>query len=120
MGMHNYRELKIWKRSMDFVVKIYEITATFPREERYGLISQMRCCAVSVPSNISEGAGRATNRQLRRFLEFSMGSINELQTQIELACRVKYLDQKIADVLLDEALQIYKMILTFYNSLDDE
>jgi len=60
MGMHNYRELKIWQRSMDFVVKVYEISTVFPKEEKYGLTAQLRSCAVSVPSNISEGAGRGT------------------------------------------------------------
>jgi four helix bundle protein len=120
MGMHNYRELKIWQRSMDFVVRIYEVSADFPKEERYGLTSQLRSCAVSIPSNISEGAGRSTNKQFKRFLEFSMGSANEAQTQIELASRVKYLQKEIADSLVDEALQIYKMILSFYNSLKDE
>ncbi len=91
MGMHNYRELKIWQRSMEFVVRVYEISANFPKEERYGLTSQLRGCVVSVPSNISEGAGRGTNKQFKRFLEFSMGSINEAQTQIEVAFRVNYL-----------------------------
>jgi four helix bundle protein len=90
MGMHNYRELKIWQRSMDFVVKIYEISTDFPKEEKYGLTAQLRSCAVSIPSNISEGAGRGTNKQFKRVIEFSMGSVNEAQTQIELACRVKY------------------------------
>ena len=120
MGMHNFRELKIWQRSMDFVVKIYEVSAEFPKEERYGLISQIRACVVSVPSNISEGAGRGTNKQFKRFLEYSMGSINEVQTQIELAGRVKYISKEICETLLDEALQIYKMILGFYNGLKDE
>ncbi|MCY7309523.1 MAG: four helix bundle protein [Chitinophagaceae bacterium] len=118
--MHNYRELKIWQRSMDFVVKVYEISANFPKEERYGLTSQLRSCAVSVPSNISEGAGRGTNKQFKRFLEFSMGSINEAQTQIELAHRIKHIQQEVYNILIDEALQIYKMILSFYNSLKDE
>lgn len=118
--MHNYRELKIWQRSMDYVVRVYEISSNFPKEEKYGLTAQLRSCAVSVPSNISEGAGRGTNKQFRRFLEFSMGSINEAQTQVELAYRVNYLAKEIYDSLIDEALQIYKMILAFYNSLKDE
>ncbi len=120
MGMHNYRELRIWNRSMDFVVKIYEVSAGFPKEERYGLTSQLRRCTVSVPSNISEGAGRGTNRQFKRFLEISMGSINEVQTQIELAYRVNYIGKENYDYLIGEALQIYKMILAFYNSLKDD
>ena len=118
--MHNYRELKIWQRSMDFVVKIYEVSANFPKEEKYGLTAQLRGCVISVPSNISEGAGRGTNKQFKRFLEFSMGSINGVQTQVELAYRVAYLLKEVYDSLIDEALQIYKMILAFYNSLKDE
>jgi four helix bundle protein len=117
MGMHRYKDLKIWQRAMDFVERVYEVSAFFPKDERFGLTSQLRRCAVSVPSNISEGAGRATNPQFRRFLEFSMGSINEAQTQLELAYRLKYITEDIWKELVEEALQIYKMILTFYNSL---
>jgi four helix bundle protein len=120
MGMHKYRELKIWQRSMEFVVKVYEVSIEFPKEEKFGLTSQLRRCAVSVPSNISEGAGRGTNLQFKRFLEFSMGSINEAQTQLELAYRVSYLKKEQYEFLIDEALQIYKMILSFYNKLNDE
>ena len=117
MGMHNYRELKIWQRSMDFVVRIYEATSKFPTDEKFGLTSQLRRCAISVPSNISEGAGRETNQEFKRFLQFSMGSLNELRTQIEIAFRIGYLKIDSFDRLAEEALQIYKMILSFYNSL---
>ena len=117
MGMHNYRELKIWQRSMDFVVRVYEVTANFPGDEKYGLVSQLRRCTVSIPSNISEGAGRATNRQFKQYLEFSMGSVNEVQTQLELAYRLNYIDKTVYEELVDEGIQIYKMILAFYNSL---
>jgi len=120
MGMHNYRELKIWQRSMDFVERIYKVSAGFPKEEKYGLIAQIRSCAVSIPSNISEGAGRATNKQFKYFLEIAMGSINELQTQIELAHRFSYILNDVYKQIIDEGLQIYKMILAFYNSLGDE
>ena len=120
MGMHNYRELKIWQRSMDFAEKIYIISVQFPKEEKYGLTSQLRRCAVSVPSNISEGAGRSTNKQFKYFLEMSMGSLNELQTQTELAYRFAYIQNKDYQELIDEELQIYKMILGLYNSLSDE
>jgi four helix bundle protein len=120
MGMHNYRELKIWQRSMDFVVKVYEVSDQFPVAEKYGLTSQLRRSVVSVPANISEGAGRGTNKQFRSFLEYAMGSINEVQTEIELAFRIQYIAQSEYDYLMDEALQIYKMILAFYNSLNNE
>mgnify|MGYP003582081099 CR=1 FL=1 len=115
--MHNFRELKIWQRAMDFVVRIYNATSNFPKEEQYGLTSQLRKSAVSVPSNISEGAGRGTNKQFGHFLEISMGSINEAQTQIELASRLKYIGNEEYEFLADEAIQIYKMILGFYNGL---
>lgn len=118
--MHNYRELKIWNRSMEFAVRVYEVSSLFPKEEKFGLTSQLRRSAVSVPSNISEGAGRGTNKQFKQFLEYAMGSINEAQTEIELAYRVKHLAKNDYDFLIDEALQIYKMILAFYNSLKNE
>ncbi len=115
--MHNFRDLKIWQRSMDFVVEVYEITKDFPAEERYGIISQQRRSAVSIPSNISEGAGRGSNPQFKHFLEMSMGSCNELITQIELSNKLKFISEEQKNKLIDEATQIYKMILGFYNSL---
>jgi four helix bundle protein len=118
MGMHNFRELKIWQRAMDLAVEVYKIVdAFFPKEEKYGLSSQVKKSAVSVPSNISEGAGRATNNQFRYFLEIAMGSNNELQTQLELARRFNYITQETTDKILDEAIQVYKMTLAFYNTL---
>jgi four helix bundle protein len=69
---------------------------------------------------ISEGAGRGTNKQFRQFLEMSMGSCNEVQTQIELSYRFKYISKEVLDKTIDEAFQIYKMILAFYNSLKDD
>ncbi len=118
MGMHNFQQLRIWQRSMDLAEEVYKIAATFPKEEKYGLSSQIRRCAVSVPSNISEGAGRGTNGQFRQFLEYSMGSCNEVQTQLELARRFKYVSDELAQQLIDEAMQVFKMILKFYNSLN--
>ena len=117
MGMHNFRELKIWQRAMDLAVEVYKIVDTFPKEEKYGLSAQAKKSAVSVPSNISEGAGRATNNQFKYFLEISMGSNNELQTQLELARRFNYITQEVTDKIIDEAIQVYKMTLAFYNTL---
>lgn len=116
--MHNFRELKIWQRSMDFVVVIYTIVQQLPQDERYGLVSQIKRSAVSIPSNISEGAGRGTNPQFKHFLEIAMGSCNELITQIELSFRLKFIPENQRDNVLDEAIQIYKMILGFYNTLN--
>ncbi len=102
---------------MDLAEKIYKVTKTFPKEERFGITAQMRDCAVSIPSNISEGAGRNSNAQFKHFLEIAMGSSNELQTQVELSRRLEYLTNEIAVEILDELIQIFKMILVFYNTL---
>jgi four helix bundle protein len=77
---------------MDLVVKIYELTKVFPREELYGLTAQIRRAAVSVPSNISEGAAGRSITQFRNFLSIAIGSLNEISTQLEIAYRVGYLD----------------------------
>lgn len=118
--MHHYKELKIWQRSMDLVVNIYKLSAGFPKDELYGLQSQMRRCAVSVPSNIAEGAGRGTDRQFKHFLEIAMGSINELATQVEISFQLNYLEASVKEGLTDEIAQIYKMVLTFYKSLKND
>ena len=104
---------------MDLAEEVYKVVALFPKEEKYGLVSQLRRCAVSVPSNISEGAGRATKKQFQHFLEFSMGSCNELQTQLELSKRFGYLEEADASRVTDEVNQLYRMILSFYNTLNE-
>lgn len=87
-----HKRLLAWQRSMDLVVKIYELSKGFPREEVYGLTSQIRRAAVSVPSNISEGAANRSVIQFRNFLSVAIGSLNEISTQLEIAYRVGYLD----------------------------
>lgn len=119
MGMHNFRELKIWQRSMDLAKEVYKVVSMFPTEEKFGLVSQLSRCAVSIPSNISEGAGRATKKQFQHFLEYSMGSCNELQTQLELSRRFGYLNEADASRVTDEINQVYRMILSFYNTLNE-
>jgi four helix bundle protein len=78
---HSYRDLIAWQKSMDLVESTYRLTRTFPREEVYGLVSQMRCAAVSVPSNIAEGQGRMSCGEFRQFLGHARGSLLELETQ---------------------------------------
>jgi four helix bundle protein len=119
MGMHKFRELKIWQRSMDLTEMIYQLTDGFPKDEKFGLSAQLKRCAVSIPSNISEGAGRGTNRQFKYFLAISMGSCNEVQTQIELSFRFKFIKKEVLEKVVEETIQIYRMILTFYHSLKD-
>jgi len=80
--MHNLQELKIWQKAINLSIGVYEITSNFPKEEKYGLISQIRRSAVSIPSNIAEGAGRNSNKEFVHFLSIANGSAFELQTQL--------------------------------------
>lgn len=89
--MHNIKELKIWNKAMELAVKIYEASGQFPADERFGLTSQTRRCAVSIPSNISEGAGRNTKGEFMQFLGIANGSSYELQTQIIIAERLGFI-----------------------------
>ncbi len=88
MGASGYRDLLVWRLAMDLAQQVYEVTRTFPRQEIYGLTSQMRRAAVSIPSNIAEGSGRATRADYLHFLRIAKGSLRELETQIELAQRI--------------------------------
>ena len=87
----NYRELDVWKQSMDFVLDVYQALKTFPAEERYGICDQIRRAAVSIPSNIAEGFGRDTPKEFSHFLSIARGSLYEVSTQLELANRLGYL-----------------------------
>src|ERR1700741_2689441 len=107
--MHNLKQLKIWNRSVDLATQVYEATANFPKEERYGLTSQIRRSAVSIPSNIAEGAGRNTKGEFRQFLGIANGSSYELQTQLIISNRLDLLDDKTVEPLLKEIDEIQKM-----------
>lgn len=96
--MHNFQELRVWQEAMNLVVEVYRITRQFPPEEKYGLTSQLRKSAVSIPSNIAEGAGRNTNNEFYHFLGISNGSSCELQTQLLVAKNENYADP---DEMLD-------------------
>ena len=86
----SHKDLMVWKQSMDLVIIVYKLTDKFPRHEQFSLTSQMRRASVSVPSNISEGAGRKSNKEFMRFLYISLGSLAELETQLEIAKRLEY------------------------------
>jgi four helix bundle protein len=93
--MHNFRKLDIWLKSMDLVVEIFNLTSVFPNHEKFGLSSQMQRSAVSIPSNIAEGSAKSSNKDFARFLEMSLGSSYELETELILASRLKYIDSNI-------------------------
>ncbi|WP_291088949.1 four helix bundle protein [Empedobacter sp. UBA7494] len=89
--MASHKELKVWQESMNLVVEIYKITNHFPKEELYALTSQMKRSAVSIPSNIAEGAGRQSQAEFIRFLYIALGSVSELETQLEIAFRLGFI-----------------------------
>ena len=88
-----HKKLKAWQLSMDIAVDVYKTSEKFPSEERFGLVSQMRRSAVSVPSNLAEGAARRTKKEFVSFLRIAQGSLSELDTQLELAKRLEYIDE---------------------------
>ena len=90
--MQTHKDLEVWQLGMDLVEKIYKVTKSFPKEEQYGLTSQMRRSAISIPSNIAEGAARKGNAEFIQFLYIALGSLSELETQFLIAQRLNYLD----------------------------
>jgi four helix bundle protein len=115
--MHNYKELKVWQKSMELTVKVYQLTNMFPDSEKYNLTSQARRSAVSIPSNIAEGAGRHTKADFSRFLDIAYGSSSELDTQLILSQRLNFLKEDNLNEMADMINHIQKMITNLKNSL---
>jgi len=99
--IRNFRDLDIWKLGKKLVVDVYKVTQSFPKEESYGLVSQMRRAAISIPSNIAEGFNRFHNKEYRQFLYIAIGSCAELETQVEIAFELKYLGEISKNELLE-------------------
>lgn len=118
MKIQSYKDLDIWKRSIKLVEEIYRLTKSFPKEELYGLTSQMRRAAVSIPSNIAEGFTRLHDKEYKQFLYISLGSCSELSTQIIIASRLSYLNSKEANKLLNEIDEICKMTMSLIKKLN--
>lgn len=107
--MHKLDDLKIWVKAMDIAEKTYLLSAEFPTEERFGLTSQIRRSAVSVPSNIAEGAGRSTKGEFRNFLSIASGSSYELLTQLILSHRLNLISEQKAQPIISEVIEVQKM-----------
>lgn len=107
--MHNLKELKIWNKSIELATEIYKVTSTFPKEETYGLTSQIRRSAVSIPSNIAEGAGRNSKGEFKQFLGIANGSAYELQSQILISSNLNLIDTEITTKILNKIEEIQKM-----------
>lgn len=109
--MHNYKDLKVWQLSMDVAEAIYQLTSHFPSEEKFGLVTQLRRAAVSVVSNIAEGAGRNSDKEFSQFLSIANGSVCELETQMILAQKLKMMENnEKLEVLFDQLDHVQKMI----------
>lgn len=104
--MHNYKNLDIWKEAMTLARQIYEVTKNFPDMEKFGIVSQMTRAAVSVPSNIAEGAGRETDKDFIHFLSIAVGSLFELNTQIQLSEQIGYLTKEQSLLLQDQITKL--------------
>ena len=112
--MFDFRKLVIWERGHQLTLAVYQSTRCFPREELFGLTSQMRRSAASVPHNIAEGCGRNSYPELARFITISMGSASELESQLLLARDLAFLPAAEAEILLDQSMQLRKMLNAFY------
>jgi len=104
-----HHNLDVWKRSIEFVISVYKLTEQFPRSEMYGLVQQMRRAAVSIPSNIAEGAGRKSSKEFVQFLSTAQGSIAELETQLLIAAKLGYTQNALP--LVRELDEISKMVI---------
>jgi four helix bundle protein len=117
MAVRTYRELIVWQRAMDLVVEVYKCTRRFPKEELFGLTSQLRRAAVSVPSNIAEGQGRGIGAEFRHHLRISQGSLQELETQMILANRLGYLSAEQLETTLCIASEVGRLNRSLHASI---
>ena len=115
--MHQFKELNVWQKSVDLAVDIYSLTKKLPAEERFGLISQINRSAVSIPSNIAEGAGRNTNNEFNHFLGISVGSSFELETQLIITQRLDFISVEDLNVVVKKLNDIQNMVYGLKSSL---
>ena len=117
MSIDSYRDLKVWQKGMDITVNVYELTKAFPSDERFGLTSQMRRCAASIPANIAEGNVRNTTKDYLRFISISVGSVAELATFLLLSQRLSYGDSAQVTQLLADVDEESRMLRGLQRSL---
>lgn len=110
--MGTFKDLLAWQKSLTLAKKVYQVTGNFPTEERFGLVNQMRRCAVSIPSNIAEGYGRGSDKELLRFLYVALGSSNELETQLILSLELSFMKEEDSRMLQGLNTEVNKMILS--------
>lgn len=116
--MRNYRDLLVWQKAMNFVNEIYYHTKSFPDEERYGLTLQLRKCSISLPSNMAEGYGRKSTQDYLRFLKIANGSLFELQTQLEIARNLEFLNEENFLRLFELSREIERMLSSLIKKIN--
>ncbi|GAB3227051.1 four helix bundle protein [Algoriphagus aestuariicola] len=116
--MHNFKELKVWQKAVDFAVKIYSVTKLFPNEEKFGLVSQMRRAGISIPSNIAEGCAKTSRKSLVNSLEISLGESFELETQMIISERVGILNLETAREMEVDLAEVQRMIMGLKTSIE--
>ena len=117
--MRDFRKLKIWQRSHNLTLDVYKTTANFPKEERYGLTSQLRRACASVPTNIAEGSAMSSDREFARYVEIAAGSASETEYLLFLARDLRIIAEESYRTLASEITQLRKMLNTFKRRLDD-
>jgi len=113
----SYRKLKVWEKAMELVKIVYELTSTFPKEEQYGLVSQMRRSAISLPSNIAEGSQRTSNKEFANFILIAKGSLAELETQVLTAQMLRYGSENHIEDILRRSDELSRMLHVFHSKL---
>jgi four helix bundle protein len=116
--LNSHKDLVVWQKSIEFVTKIYETTNNFPKEELFGLTSQLRRAAISIPSNIAEGFARKHNKELIQFLYVSLGSSVEIETQLLIAKNINYINDEIYLSLTNHLSEISKMIIGLIRKIE--
>jgi four helix bundle protein len=116
--MKNFKELRIWQKGMDIAVNCFKLTEEFPKEEKFGLSIQITRADVSIPSNITEGSSRSSEKDYARFIEISMGSSYELETQLLIAQRLSYGNQSLLSQTITDVNDEQKMLMGFGNKLN--
>lgn len=117
MPVQSYRDLQVWQKSMDLVITCYQAAERFPKSEAYGLVSQLQRAAVSVPANIAEGQGRNHTKEFINHLSIAYGSLMEVETHLQLAVRLNYIDEILLQQLLDRTNEIGRMLNGLMQSL---
>ena len=116
--MKNFKELRIWQKGMDIAVNCFKLTEEFPKEEKFGLSIQITRAGVSIPSNITEGSSRSSEKDYARFIEISMGSSYELETQLLIAQRLSYGNQSLLSQTITDVNDEQKMLMGFGSKLN--